>query len=95
MAAEEAQRQQLAVAMKDILTPDQFTKWETDFKRMVEHMQRMRPWTPVAAALPEHGGLAAGSTHGPNDRRGGWQPGPPRDRMTAARTGDEAASGAR
>ncbi|MEN6424346.1 MAG: hypothetical protein ABFE13_03220 [Phycisphaerales bacterium] len=83
MAAEETQRQQLTVAMKGILTPEQFARWDADFRQMVEHMKRMRPFDgPQDGRRGPRGDRPdwpPDRRMDPNDRRGGWQPGPPRD----------------
>ncbi len=82
--AEETQRQKFVLAMKGILTPEQFTKWDAEFRRMVEHMQKMRPFDPRRGGRggppgdrrpdgrPDH-------RMDPNNRRGDGPPGPPRD----------------
>lgn len=62
--AEETQRQKFVLAMKGILTPEQFTRWEADFKRMVEHMRNMRPFDP------RRGGRGGP----PGERRPDWRP---------------------
>jgi hypothetical protein len=80
--AEQAEREKLAVAMKGILTADQFTRWDADFKRMVDHMQRMRPFDPRRGGRGGPGGRGEWPPDrrmDPNDRRGGWRPGPPGD----------------
>lgn len=62
---EQTQREKFSLAMKNILTPEQFTKWKTDFDRMTEHMRQMRPFGPRRGR------------GGPGDR-GDWRPpGPP------------------
>jgi len=78
--AEQGEREKFALAMKGILTSDQYTRWDADFKRMVEDMQRMRPFDP-------HRGGRGGPRPDwrperrmdPNDQRRGWRPGPPGD----------------
>jgi len=81
--AEQEQRAKFALAMKGILTSEQFVKWESDFKKMVERMQNMRPFDPRRGG---RGGPPGDRRDGPpdrrldpNDHRGGWPPGPPRD----------------
>lgn len=81
--AEQEQRVKFALAMKGILTAEQFVQWESDFKRMVERMQNMRPFDPRRGG---RGGPPGDRRDGPpdrrldpNDHRGGWPPGPPRD----------------
>jgi hypothetical protein len=77
--AEQGEREKFAFAMKGILTADQFSRWDADFKRMVEDMQRMRPFDP-------HRGGRGGPRPDwrpdrrmdPNDQRRGWR-GPPGD----------------
>jgi hypothetical protein len=64
--AEQAQHEKFAQAMKSILTPEQFTKWQSDFEQMTKHMQRMRPFGPRRGR------------GGPPGDRGDWRPpGPP------------------
>jgi len=67
--AEETQRQKFVLAMKGILTPEQFTRWEADFKKMVEHMRNMRPFDP------RRGGRGGP----PGERRPDWRPDRPMD----------------
>jgi hypothetical protein len=78
--AEQAQREKFVLAVKAILTSEQFAKWEPDFTRMVQHMENMRPFDPRRGG---RGGprpdWRPDRRMDPNDRRGGWQPGPPRD----------------
>jgi hypothetical protein len=78
--AEQAEREKFASAMKGILTEDQFTRWDADFRRMVEHMQRMRPFDPGRGG---RGGprpdWRPDRRMDPNDQRRGWRPGPPGD----------------
>lgn len=78
--AEQTEREKLALAMKSILTEDQFTRWEADFRRMVQDMQRMRPFDPSRGG---RGGprpdWRPDRPRDPNDRREGWRSGPPRD----------------
>jgi len=62
--SEQTQRDKFVLAMKSILTPEQFTKWETDFKRMVERLQNMRPFDP------RRGGRGGP----PGERRPDWRP---------------------
>lgn len=64
-AAEQTEREKLGLAMKGILTEDQFTRWDADFRRMVQDMQRMRPFDP-----------SRGGRGGP---RPDWRPDRPRD----------------
>jgi len=82
LKAEQTEREKFGLAMKGILTPDQFTRWDADFKRMVEHMQRMRPFDPRRGGRGGPGGRGdwpPDRRMDPNDHRGGWPPGPPRD----------------
>ncbi|HSW00059.1 MAG TPA: hypothetical protein VLI39_07800 [Sedimentisphaerales bacterium] len=82
--AEQDQRDKLAQAIKTILTPEQFAKWDSDYKKMVQHMDRMRPFEPRRGG---RGGPPWERGDGPPDfrkdpddnRRGGWRPGPPKD----------------
>ncbi len=78
--AEETQRQKFVLAMKGILTPEQFTRWEADFKKMVEHMRNMRPFDPRRGG---RGGPPPGERRpdwrpdrrmDPNERPEGWSP---------------------
>jgi hypothetical protein len=82
--AEETQRQKFALAMKGILTAEQFTKWEADFNRMVEHMRNMRPFDPRRGGRGGPPGERRPDWRpdrrmDPNDRRGDWPPDAPRD----------------
>lgn len=78
--AEQTEREKLAVAMKGILTEEQFARWDADFRRMVQDMQRMRPFDPSRGG---RGGprpdWRPDRFRDPNDRREGWHAGPPRD----------------
>ena len=42
--AEQSEREKFATAMKKILTPEQFTKWNDDLKKRMEHFRGMRPF---------------------------------------------------
>jgi len=64
---ERAQREQFATAMKEILKPEQFEKWEKEFRERGERWRRMRPF-----GRPGSGPGPGPGRHGP--------PGPsPRD----------------
>lgn len=88
---ERTQREVFAQAIRDILTPEQYESWEADFRRMVEHMERMRPFMgrrggrggPPGERRPD---WSPDRHMDPNDHRMGRPPGPPRD--PNARRGD-------
>lgn len=81
--AEQEQRAKFALAMKSILTLEQFVKWESDFTEMVKRMQNMRPFDPRRGGRGGPPGDRRGGPPDrrmdPNERRGSWPPGPPRD----------------
>ena len=55
MKAEQAERSRFALAMKGILTEDQFTHWDADFKtngRAHAAHASLRPWTGWPAVEP-------------------------------------------
>lgn len=64
MEADRDAREQFAQAMKEILTPEQFERWEQDFRERGEHYRRMGPFRP-----PRGPG-------GPGGRDGRGRPGP-------------------
>ena len=77
--AEQSEREKFAASIKKILTPEQFTKWDSDLKERMEHFRGMRPF--------EGRGGGRGGPRGdrrpdrpmdPNGRR--WD-GPPRPLM--------------
>jgi len=73
---EQAQREKFVLAVKAILTAEQFTRWEADFRRMVEHMQRFDPRRggrggPPGERRPD---WRPDRPMDPNERREGWQP---------------------
>jgi hypothetical protein len=81
--AERTQREKFAQAIKEILTPEQYERWDGDFRRMVEHMERMRP---VVSRRGGRGGPPgerrpdwSPERLDPNDPRGPRPAGPPRD----------------
>jgi len=65
-----AERDKLVEAMKGILTPEQFSKWEPDFIRRSEHFDQWRPGGPGGRGRP--GGR--GEFEGPGGRRGDHGP---------------------
>ncbi len=80
--AEQAERAKFAEAMKKILTSEQYTEWDSDIKKMVEHMQRARSFDGRRGGRggPPRGDRGPGRPKDPNDRR--WD-GPPRPPMDA------------
>jgi len=80
MQTEQTQRQKFAEAMKKILTPEQYEKWESDLKKRFERFRGMRPFEgrPGGRGGPR-GDRPRDWRMDPNAPRGGWQPGPPRD----------------
>jgi len=46
MELQRQEQEQFVASMKSILTPEQFTKWEDDFKRHMEHFGRRGPGGP-------------------------------------------------
>ncbi len=80
MQAEQSQRQKFAEAMKRILTPEQYDRWESDLKKRFERFRGMRPFggRPGGRGGPR-GDKPRDWRMDPNAPRGGWQPGQPRD----------------
>jgi len=74
-AAEQQERGKLADAMKKIMTSEQFTQWDNDLKKMVEHMQRAREGRRGGRGGPR-GERGPGRPGDPNERR--WEGPPPR-----------------
>jgi hypothetical protein len=95
MKAEQSERERFAAAMKKILTPEQFTKWDDDLKKRMEHFRGMRPSEgrrggrggPRGDKRPDHpmdpnGHRWDGPPRTPVDfegRRGNWAPRGPTD----------------
>ena len=74
--AEQSEREKFAASMKKILTPEQFTKWDDDLKKRMEHFRGMRPF--------EGRGGGRGGPRGdrrPPDSNGRRWDGPPRPSM--------------
>ncbi|MGE5295881.1 MAG: hypothetical protein ACM3VT_13730 [Solirubrobacterales bacterium] len=84
--AEQTQQDKFALAMKNIMTPEQFTKWDTDFKQMAEHMRRMRPFDPRRGRGGPPG--ARGEWHPPGPPPGDRDPNAPRDGWRPGRFND-------
>jgi hypothetical protein len=93
--AEQSEREKFAAAMKKILTPEQFTKWDDDLKKRMEHFRGMRPFDgrgggrggPRGERRPDrpgdpNGRRWDGSPRLPMDgeNRRGWSPRGPMDR---------------
>ncbi len=76
MQAEQTQRQRFAEAMKKILTPEQYEKWEGDLKKRFEHFRGMRPFEgrPGGRGGPR-GDRPRDWRMDPNERRGDRPPG--------------------
>jgi hypothetical protein len=69
---EQAERQKFAESMKDILTPEQYQKWENDFVERMKQIERRRPgWHP---------GWRPGSPGGRSGGRPGGRDGDHKDR---------------
>jgi hypothetical protein len=75
--AEQTEREKFAAAMKKIFTPEQFTQWDEDIKKMIEHMQRARSFDGRRGGRggPPRGERGPDRPRDPNERR--WD-GPPR-----------------
>jgi hypothetical protein len=78
----EAEQGKFAESIKAIFTPDQYEKWEQDFKARAERMRRWRPGPGGGPGVP--GGPPGGHKDGRRDRssfRGdrGFQPPPGRE----------------
>jgi hypothetical protein len=72
---EQAQREDLMADMKNILSPEQFEKWERDFK---ERTRRMRPSGPGRPGGPgKPGGPGGPDRHRSHGPRGMGGPEPP------------------
>ena len=78
--AEQAEREKFAGAMKKILNTEQFAQWNTDIQKMIEHMQRDRPFDGRRGG---RGGPRSergpGRSMDPNGRRWDGSPRPPMD----------------
>lgn len=46
MKNDQTEREKFAQAVKEILSPQQYEKWEHDFKERAEHFRKMRPFGP-------------------------------------------------
>lgn len=81
MQAEQTQRQKFAEAMKKILTPEQYEKWEGDLRKRFEHFRGMRPFEgrPGGRGGPR-GDRPREWRMDPNAPRGGWPPRDPNER---------------
>lgn len=79
--AEQAQREKFVQAVKGILTPEQFVKWDADFKKMVEDMRRFDPRRGGRGGPPgeKRPDWRPNRRMDPNDHRGDRPSGPPRD----------------
>ncbi|MCU0914736.1 MAG: hypothetical protein MUC88_09255 [Planctomycetes bacterium] len=67
--AEQQERAKFGDAMKKVLTAEQYTQWDADMKRMIEHMQRARSFDG-----------RRGGRGGPRGERGPGRPGDPNER---------------
>lgn len=89
---DKTEREKFVEAMRGILTPEQFSKWEPEFIRRTEHFQRWRPDGPRGPGGPGGRGRPDGrdepggsggrrGDHGPRGMRGPESPpdGPPPD----------------
>ncbi|MCX5643169.1 MAG: hypothetical protein NTZ17_00545 [Phycisphaerae bacterium] len=78
--AEQSEREKFATAIKKILTPEQFTKWDEDLKKRLEHFRGMRPFDGRGAGRGgPRGERGPGRSMDPEGRRGNWPPRPPMD----------------
>jgi hypothetical protein len=68
-----AERDKLIEAMKGILTPEQFSKWEPDFTERTQHFDRWRPGGPGGPGGRGRPG-GRGDFDGPGGRRGDHGP---------------------
>jgi len=86
-AAEQGEREKFAAAIKKILTPEQFAKWQQDLEERAKHWQRMRPFDGRGSGRGgPRGDRGPGRPKDPNERR--WD-GPPRPPMEfGGRRGD-------
>lgn len=66
MEADRADREQFAQAMKEILTPEQFERWEHDFRERGERYRRMGPFRSPRGP---GGHRPPGSSRGPRGTR--------------------------
>jgi hypothetical protein len=78
--AEQSEREKFAGAMKKILTPDQFAKWDSELKRRAEHFRGMRPFDGRGGGRGgPRGERRPDRSMDPNDHRRDGQPRPPMD----------------
>jgi hypothetical protein len=78
-ADEQAEREKLIEDMKPILNPDQFARWSTDYRKMMEDMRNRPFWGPRGDRRgPPRGDRRSDRPRDSNDRR--WD-GPPRPMM--------------
>ena len=81
MQAEQVEQEKFAGAMKKILSPEQYTKWEEDLKKRMEHFRGMRPFDGRGGGRGgPRGERRPDRPMDPNDHR--WD-GPPRPPMDA------------
>jgi len=97
--AQEKEREAFAKSMQEILTSDQYAKWENDLKRRFEHFRERRPFDPRRGGRGgppgERGEGPPDLRMDPNSRRDGWRPGPPRDPNNPMMRGDRPRDGFR
>jgi hypothetical protein len=82
---DKTEREKFVEAMRTILTTEQFSKWEPEFKRRTEHFQRWRPGGPGGPGGPDRMGR-------PDHQGGPTKPGGPdghRDRGFRGMRGPE------
>jgi hypothetical protein len=80
MQAEQSEREKFAAAMKKTLTPEQFTKWDDDLKKRMEHFRGMRPFEGRRGGRGgPRGERRPDRPMDPNERRWDGPPRPPMD----------------
>lgn len=69
MKDDQAERERFAKAVKEILSPQQYEKWEHDFKERAEHFRKMRPFGPRGGRrdAPRRGPPRPSSAAAPNE----------------------------
>lgn len=80
MQEEQVEQEKFAASMKKILTSEQYTKWEADLKKRMEHFRGMRPFEGRGGGRGgPRGERGPGRSMDPNGRRWDGPPRPPMD----------------
>lgn len=70
-------REQFAIDMKGILTPEQFEPWHAEYQARMAEADKRPMWGPRGDHRGPRGDRGPGSRRGPDSRRGDWPPRPP------------------